>query len=71
MYVLFLLGLINVKKNLIRVVVMEIYKFVIFINFLYVCVDFIVFFCLILYFFFNLYSFRFFLKIKIKEVVLI
>lgn len=62
MYVLFLLGLIIVKKkkNLIGVVVMEIYKFVIFINFLYVCVDFIVFFCLILYIFFNLYSFKFF-----------
>lgn len=50
---------------------MEIHKFVTSINLPYACVDFIVFLCLILYSFFNLYSLRFFLKIKIKEVALI
>lgn len=64
-------GLIIAKKNPTRVVAMEIHRFVTSINLPYACVDFIVFLCLILYSFFNLYSLSFFLKIKIKEVALI
>lgn len=72
MYVSFPSGLIIAKKKKpTGVVAMEIHKFVTSINLPYACVDFIVFLCLILYSFFNLYSLRFFLKIKIKEVALI